>query len=214
MCSSPISPLLALLLSRECMLVLRIRLLSFLTTPGRSSVDNASYGELGTIVFRKNMPAKTIVVAPIASKSRYPEVSSGNMKAENVVQKKALKPKALNGNAVAVPLCRGQFVAHTFKAALKAVQLAIPVKSEKKQSAGMLMLPAPLSYAVCRGKYPHANPITPTNTPHRGPRESIKIPPGIPMAYIPMLPKLPIRLACVAVNCNLSANCGSHAEKA
>jgi hypothetical protein len=99
----------------------------------------------GGTVLRKSIPTNTSVVAPIASNSRYAEVSSGNNKAENVVQKNALNPKALNGNAVAVPLFCGQFSAQTFKAALKAVQLAMPVINEKKQSAGTLMLPAPWS---------------------------------------------------------------------
>lgn len=95
------------------------------------------------MIFKKINPTKTKAVAAIDSKSKYALVSSGKKKALKVVQKNALSPNALSGNAVAVPLWFGQFVAQTFNAALKAVQLAIPVIKLKKQSSETPMLPAP-----------------------------------------------------------------------
>ena len=85
---------------------------------------------------------------------------------------------------------------------------------------------------LCIGKYPAASAIAPTSTPIRGPRLSISIPAGIPMAYAPTLPAAPftscyfllgsvirilqltIAFDSVAVNCMRVAKSGAHAEYA
>jgi len=80
------------------------------------------------------MPVNTMQNVPMASNSSKPAVSSGNANPETVRKSNALKPKPLNGNALAVPRCLGQFVAHTFKLAINAEQLPTPVKKPKKHS--------------------------------------------------------------------------------
>jgi len=50
------------------------------------------------------------------------------------------------------------------------------------------------SSPLCIGKYPAASAIAPTSTPMRGPRLSMIIPAGIPMAYAPTFPAAPFAL--------------------
>lgn len=137
-CPQHLPPSLYRLLPLPCLLcslcVLRIRLLSLLLYPGLSSPGKASYGDAGGIICKKIMPVNTIQNVPIANKSNNPAVSSGNANPEIVVNRNALNPNPLNGNAVAVPRCLGQFVAQTFKLALNAEQLPTPVKNPKKHS--------------------------------------------------------------------------------
>lgn len=159
------------------------------------------------------MPVKTMQNVPAASNKSKPEVSSGKAIPETKVKRNALNPKPLKGKAVAVPRWRGQFVAHVLIEALNALQLPTPVKKPKKhRTPTEYPLPA-ASYALCRGKYPQARQMQPSSTPQRGPFESINRPAGIPIAYIPRLPALPMMFISVADRFRRSAKEGAHAEK-
>lgn len=165
------------------------------------------------MILRKIMPTKTMQKVPAPKSNNRPAVSSGKAMPETNVNKKALRPNPLNGNAVAVPRWRGQLVAQVLIEALKALQLPTPVKKPKKHSKP-IEYPSPLaSYALCNGKYPQARQIQPSNTPHRGPLESISRPAGIPIAYIPRFPAFPMMFISVAERPRRSAKEGAHAEK-
>jgi hypothetical protein len=165
------------------------------------------------MILRNSMPTKTMQKVPALKSNKRPAVSSGKAMPDTKVNKKALKPNPLNGKAVAVPRWRGQLVAHVLIEALKALQLPTPVRKPKKHSRP-IEYPSPLaSYALCSGKYPQARQIHPSNTPHRGPLESISRPAGIPIAYIPRFPAFPMILISVAERLSRSAKEGAHAEK-
>ena len=70
--------------------------------------------------------------------------------APSVEKKKALRPKAASGNAVAVPRWCGQFKADVLMAAMKAMHPPRPLRNEKKHIHGTD--PAAASYAWWRGK--------------------------------------------------------------
>lgn len=55
------------------------------------------------MTLKKKKETNTRANVPIASMRRNFDVSSGNAKVEMVEKKKALKPNAAKGNAVAVP---------------------------------------------------------------------------------------------------------------
>ena len=60
---------------------------------------------------RKKQPRKAIENVPTASMSKKFEVLAGNAALDTVEKRKALRPNADNGNAVAVPRWFGQFMA-------------------------------------------------------------------------------------------------------
>lgn len=82
------------------------------------------------------------------SKRRKLEVSPGKAIREMVVKKKALRPKAESGNAVAVPRWCGQLRAAVFKPAPDADELPTPVKKDRNDIVVTLMYPGPWSYAT------------------------------------------------------------------
>jgi hypothetical protein len=119
-------------------------------------------------------------------------------------KKKALRPKAASGNAVAVPRWCGQFRADVLTDAAKAMQPPRPERYEKKHISATE--PEALSYDARKGKYPIPSRNEPTMTAGRGPLLSTSKPTGTPIEYIPRLPNRPIRLLCVCDRCSLSAN--------
>lgn len=73
------------------------------TTPF-SPVGTAEYeADCGETSWRKKVPTKAMPKVRHASSMRRPEVFPGNTTREMVVKKNALRPKAANGKAVAVP---------------------------------------------------------------------------------------------------------------
>lgn len=88
---------------------------------------------------------------PIASKRRNRPVSSLKMIADMVDQKKALRPKAARGNAVAVPRCVGKFDAAVLMEAEKAEELPKPVRNAKNDKRPTPKEPGPCSYAEYMG---------------------------------------------------------------
>lgn len=143
----------------------------------------------------KNKPMKISPEVPTDSSMRKALVSPSKKTAPSVEKKKALRPKAAMGNAVAVPRWCGQFSADVLMEAWKVMQLPRPVSDEKKQNKGTE--PKPRSYASCNGKYPRARSRPPRMRAKRGPRLSTSRPMGKPRAYMPMLPHSPIRLLSV-----------------
>jgi hypothetical protein len=78
----------------------------------------------------KGVEKRLIRDVPKASMRRNRPVSPWNRTADIVDQKKALRPNAARGNAVAVPRCSGKFVAAVLIEAPKAEQLPKPVRKE------------------------------------------------------------------------------------
>ena len=75
-----------------------------------SDVARAWYtSPVGTLT--KKTGKKMSEKVPRARRSRYLEVLLGNSMPDTDVKKKALRPKAARGNAVAVPRWCGQFIA-------------------------------------------------------------------------------------------------------
>lgn len=74
-------------------------------------------------------------------------MSCGKARA-SVEKKKALRPNAASGNAVAVPRWSGKLSAAALIEPLNAEQLPAPVKKENKHSDPMLYPPGPASKAV------------------------------------------------------------------
>jgi hypothetical protein len=128
---------------------------------------------------------------PTASKRRKRPTSPWNRIADVVDQKKALRPNAAKGNAVAVPRCSGKFVAAVLIEAPKAEQLPKPVRKLNTDRKKTAIDPWPPLYARCSGKYPRPRETAPIRVVRRGPRVSVKRPMGIPHAYIPRLPAAP-----------------------
>jgi hypothetical protein len=62
-------------------------------------------------MYTKKNDTKVREDVPNDKRRRYLDVSPGKKKLATVVKKKALRPKAERGNAVAVPRCSGQFSA-------------------------------------------------------------------------------------------------------
>lgn len=141
---------------------------------------------------------------PQARSIRKSLVSPGNRNPPTSEKKKALRPKAAKGKAVAVPLWCGQFRADVLTAAANAVHAPRPDRNEKRQIKGTE--PDPLSKAMCSGKYPRASIKEPASTAGRGPFASTSIPTGRPSAYMPRLPDRPTRLLSVVVYLRRSAN--------
>ena len=94
---------------------------------------------------KKETVGRTTV--PVANKSRKCEVPCGKAKA-TVEKKKALRPNAANGKAVAVPRWSGKLRAAALIEPLKAEQLPAPVKKENRHKEPMLYPPGPASNAV------------------------------------------------------------------
>jgi hypothetical protein len=59
-------------------------------------------------MYMKKNDTKVRAEVPIDSRRRYFDVSPGKRRPAIVVKKKALRPKADRGKAVAVPRCNGQ----------------------------------------------------------------------------------------------------------
>jgi len=96
---------------------------------------------------RKNMPTNTIVKVPIERSSKRSPASFGKANPPIMVKAKALSPKPLRGNAVAVPLCCGQLVAHVLIVPANAEQLPMPVRKLARQRTPKGIDPGPLSNA-------------------------------------------------------------------
>ena len=86
---------------------------------------------------RKKNATTGRATVPVASKMRKLYVLCGNARA-TVAKKKALRPNAASGKAVAVPLDSGKLRAAALMEAVNAEQLPAPVKKEKRQSKGRL----------------------------------------------------------------------------
>jgi len=99
-----------------------------------------------------NVAVRLRTRVPMARRRRKPDGLSPKARFARVVQMKALKPKAANGKADAVPRCKGQLNVEVLIAAEKAVQLPVPVRKDRKLRVATLIDPGPLSYAVCMGK--------------------------------------------------------------
>lgn len=147
---------------------------------------------------------------PAAKSMRKALVSAGNKMLPMREKKKALRPKAASGNAVAVPRWCGQFSADVLTAAANAMHPPSPVRYEKRHNSGTE--PAAVSYAAWKGIYPAPSSNEPTRTAGRGPRWSTNMPIGTPNEYMPKFPARPMMLLSVAERCNLSVNCGAQAE--
>lgn len=79
-------------------------------------------------------------------------------------------PAVVAGNACNVEKANIQVL----MAAEKAVQLPAPVRKEQKLIRPTPITCGPLLYAVCIGKYPHANATAPTRTANLVPLLSIR----------------------------------------
>lgn len=166
-----------------------VRCSGFDSNPETSSVVRIEvYAGFGYTRRKKNV-MKTSPEVPLAKSIRKSPTSPGAITVETEEKKKAERPNAAKGNAVAVPRWCGQFKADAFIAAAKAEQPPTPVKNEYRQSNGTD--PDPLSYAWCRGKYPRASNMAPKITASRTPLWSTKIPTGIPTEYMPKFPAVP-----------------------
>lgn len=79
------------------------------STPGDRSRPSDMYESTGGRIRRNGIEIRFRIQVPRANKRRKRPVSSLKRTLDIVDQKKALKPKAANGNAVAVPRCSGKF---------------------------------------------------------------------------------------------------------
>jgi hypothetical protein len=107
-------------------------------------------------------------------------------------KKKALRPNAARGNAVAVPRWCGQFKADVFTAPANAIHPPNPVRKEKKHINATEA--DAVSYAARKGKYPIPSRAAPIITAGRGPLWSTSRPAGTPSEYMPRFPNRPIKL--------------------
>jgi hypothetical protein len=122
------------------------------------------YGSLARMR-RNGIEQKDKIEVPSARSKRKRPVSSLKMRVEMLDQNSALRPKAANGKAVAVPRCSGKLHAAViiglalYKygvwrnvpvliAPPKAEQPPMPVRKVKKHSSTMGIDPSPLLYAV------------------------------------------------------------------
>ena len=98
-----------------------------------SSLGRGEYSCPEGISRMNGKPARARHTVPIArSRMSFP-MSSSKTKLPMDAKTKALSPKADSGNAVAVPRCSGQLNVEVLIAAVKAVQLPIPVKKVHRQ---------------------------------------------------------------------------------
>ena len=99
-------------------------------------IDRVSDGRLWYTVCgytrRKKKPTKVSKKVPRARSSRNALVFPGKMSFPLMEKKKALRPKAARGNAVAVPRWCGQFSADVLTAAAKAIHPPAPTKNEHR----------------------------------------------------------------------------------
>ena len=91
---------------------------------------------------RKKNPTIVMPKVPQASRARKALGSPGNKTLPHNEKKKAERPNAARGNAVAVPLFCGQFNALVLTAAAKDVQPPTPDMKEKAHNRGIEPEPA------------------------------------------------------------------------
>lgn len=85
---------------------------------------------------RKKNPPKVMPQVPQVSSMRKALGSPGKRRDPTREKKKALRPKAARGKAVAVPRRWGQFNADVLIEAANAMQPPMPVRYEKKHNSG------------------------------------------------------------------------------
>lgn len=93
-----------------------------------SSLGRTVYSWPSAINLMKGSPAMFRHTVPIARRRISLPILSPNANVPMEAKTNALRPKADNGNAVAVPRCSGQLNVDVLIAAVNAVQLPVPVR--------------------------------------------------------------------------------------